>query len=100
MSSIRRLWVPALALAALAVTGCNKEPAALTCPTGVYCPAGARCATDQAICIFNSCGDHVREGEEACDDGNNLDGDGCSADCMSDETCGNGRTDAVKGEEC
>ena len=26
---------------------------------------------------------------EVCDDGNEEDGDGCSADCTSDETCGN-----------
>jgi cysteine-rich repeat protein len=37
---------------------------------------------------------------EACDDGNNLDGDGCSANCLSDETCGNGVVDLVRGEEC
>ncbi|MCA9515696.1 MAG: DUF4215 domain-containing protein, partial [Myxococcales bacterium] len=27
---------------------------------------------------------------EACDDGNNDDGDGCSADCLSEEKCGDG----------
>ncbi len=33
------------------------------------------------------------QGVEACDDGNTVDGDGCSADCLSDEelnTCGDG----------
>lgn len=28
------------------------------------------------------CGDELLNGEEACDDGNNVDGDGCSADCQ------------------
>jgi len=28
------------------------------------------------------------------------DGDGCSADCLSDETCGNGVIDSVTGEAC
>lgn len=36
------------------------------------------------------CGDEVVSGDEACDDGNTDGGDGCSADCASDETCGNG----------
>lgn len=35
------------------------------------------------------CGNGVVERGEACDDANRLDGDGCSADCASDETCGN-----------
>jgi len=30
---------------------------------------------------------------ERCDDGNTVDGDGCSADCKSDEACGNGIRD-------
>ena len=48
------------------------------------------------------CGDGVvdRSGEEVCDDGNNVDGDGCSADCLSDETCGNGVRDDAAGERC
>ena len=35
---------------------------------------------------------------EVCDDGNTASGDGCSADCKSEEKCGNGTVD--KGEEC
>ena len=37
---------------------------------------------------------------EACDDGNQEDGDGCSANCQSDETCGNGVVDRAAGERC
>ncbi len=37
---------------------------------------------------------------EACDDGNNAAGDGCSADCGSLEVCGNGIVDLVRGERC
>ncbi len=29
-----------------------------------------------------------------------MDGDGCSADCQSDETCGNGICDELAGETC
>lgn len=44
------------------------------------------------------CGNGRVEGEEVCDDGNNFPGDGCSADCRSDESCGNRITDP--GETC
>jgi cysteine-rich repeat protein len=27
------------------------------------------------------CGDGIKAGTEECDDGNNIDGDGCNADC-------------------
>ena len=46
------------------------------------------------------CGDGIRAGDEFCDDGNRNSGDGCNADCSSDETCGNGITDLATGEEC
>lgn len=54
-------------------------------------------------CIITACGDGVQDADpmlEACDDGNTLAGDGCSADCTSSETCGNGITDLAAGEEC
>src|SRR5690606_23525616 len=47
-----------------------------------------------------TCGDHVVDLGEACDDGNTLDGDGCSATCLSDESCGNGVVDVRFGEDC
>jgi cysteine-rich repeat protein len=37
---------------------------------------------------------------EVCDDGNTVSGDDCSADCTSDETCGNGIVDVAKSEQC
>lgn len=54
-------------------------------------------------CILAACGDGVVDADstiEACDDRNQLAGDGCSADCKSTETCGNGVTDLALGEEC
>ncbi|MCZ7685760.1 MAG: DUF4215 domain-containing protein [Sandaracinaceae bacterium] len=49
----------------------------------------------------SGCGDgFLDRTSEACDDGNTTDGDGCSADCSSDETCGNGIRDEVTGELC
>ena len=48
-----------------------------------------------------ACGNgELNRPEEVCDDGNNVDGDGCSADCLSDETCGNEVVDTAVGEVC
>ena len=43
------------------------------------------------------CGDHLRNGDEACDDGNAIDGDGCQRNCAL-PTCGDGVVDP--GEDC
>ncbi|OGJ68338.1 hypothetical protein A3B61_03300 [Candidatus Peribacteria bacterium RIFCSPLOWO2_01_FULL_53_10] len=42
---------------------------------------GAACRND---CSPPRCGDSVRDLQEYCDDGNTLDGDGCSAACQLD----------------
>jgi cysteine-rich repeat protein len=34
--------------------------------------------------VCNLCGDDALNGGEGCDDGNNVDGDGCAADCTSE----------------
>ena len=51
-------------------------------------------------CALPSCGDGVTDTGEACDDGNHVSGDGCRADCLSDESCGNGFIDLAADEEC
>ncbi len=66
----------------------------LTCPSGrLQCAAGSSCAgqcvttcpadTDAfgGVCYARVCGDGRRNSNEACDDGNLTDGDGCSASC-------------------
>ncbi len=50
--------------------------------------------------VIAVCGNGQLETGEACDDGNTTAGDGCSADCRSNETCGNGIVDAAAGEAC
>ncbi|HTR54721.1 MAG TPA: DUF4215 domain-containing protein [Kofleriaceae bacterium] len=86
-----------LAIAACALAGCANKPSALTCSTGIVCPSPLKCAAVQAVCIENDCGDgHVDVGEQ-CDDGNIMDGDGCSHSCQN-EVCGNGVIDP--GEQC
>jgi cysteine-rich repeat protein len=62
------------------------------------CPDGANSTTDNDC--DPACGNGVLEPGETCDDGNPLDGDGCSADCASDETCGNHVVDTAAGELC
>ncbi len=56
-------------------------------------------------CQFKRCGDRRLDarfdgGNEVCDVGDTVDGDGCSADCKSNETCGNNITDTAVGEQC
>jgi cysteine-rich repeat protein len=51
---------------------------------------------DEQICP--ECGDGVVEGSEECDDGNIIDGDGCSAYCKTELLCGNGSLDGI--EQC
>jgi cysteine-rich repeat protein len=103
------------------------EPALVACPDGVACPEGTVCGPSggcftpeqltscediadgepcdggfcvERVCVPVGCGNRARTPDEACDDGNSINGDGCSADCLSDETCGNGTTDLAAGEQC
>jgi cysteine-rich repeat protein len=45
------------------------------------------------------CGNGLIDLGEECDDGNAVDGDGCSSRCTI-EACGNGRVDRAHGEQC
>jgi len=45
------------------------------------------------------CGDGVQEGAEECDDGNNVDGDSCTAACVV-EFCGDDTVNDSGAEEC
>jgi cysteine-rich repeat protein len=105
------MWVmmrlAVFAALAAAVGGCLTSDAiectgadgvTVLCPAHASCVvvgSAAACQTPQAVC-----GDGIVEAGEVCDDGNTTSGDGCSADCQSDETCGNGIIDAIKGEVC
>ena len=68
---------------------------------------GDGCAVDTKVgvcangaCTFGGCGNSKLDPGEVCDDGNTAFGDGCSADCASLETCGNGVVDVALGEGC
>jgi len=107
--------------------GCIHTVNALPCDDKNPCTVGDACKNgacisgsgnlkcdDQDICTKDSCspgagcvfapltpccGNKQIEAGESCDDGNNAGGDGCSADCKSDETCGNAIFDPDT-EEC
>ena len=53
-----------------------------------------------SVCLAPGCGNNVVEANEQCDDGNRTSGDGCNAECTSNETCGNGVVDVTEGEAC
>ena len=85
---------------AIFVVGCANKPAAHECATGIVCPDPLQCAAAQPVCISNLCGNAIIDPGETCDDGNIIDGDGCSADCKSAEACGDGVVNTEAGEVC
>jgi cysteine-rich repeat protein len=116
-------------LVCLGIAACIHDPSIrcgeLACPAGLVCTAigcasedqlaacaglddGAVCMTPSfpvgsctsGVCEEVACGDGKLVGPEVCDDGNQRSNDGCSADCVSLEVCGNDYIDAVIGEQC
>ena len=57
---------------------------------------------EDQVCRAVGCGTGRRNpnSNEVCSDTNRDNGDGCNADCSSNETCGNGVIDQYKGEAC
>ncbi len=90
MSRIARLG--GLVVAALAIGACL-QAASVACEGGGVCPAGLKCghAGERAVCVAVTCGNGRLDPGEACDDGNNVSGDGCPADCSP--ACGDGIVD-------
>ena len=74
---------------------CAPGPVLISCNDGDDCTADS-CNPDTGCeheIVIPCCGNGLVDDDEACDDGNNDSGDGCSGDCMSDESCGNGILD-------
>ncbi|HWN66428.1 MAG TPA: DUF4215 domain-containing protein [Haliangium sp.] len=90
----------AAALTAM-IAGCVMDRAEpKICPSDLVCAPRWLCADEGQGCHPATCGDHYLDwaNGEVCDDGNTVSGDGCSATCLSRETCGDGKVDP--GEEC
>ena len=64
----------------------SDERTATTAPDGTACQAGICIG---GACRAPACGDGIRSGEEACDDGNLEDTDACRNDCQV-SVCGDG----------
>ncbi|MEE2789848.1 MAG: DUF4215 domain-containing protein [Myxococcota bacterium] len=61
---------------------CDPDARVPQCRVDAYCGA-----TNQgAVCVLVECGNGRREGNEACDDGNTVDGDGCTDECQLSPT--------------
>lgn len=88
-------------------TNCTSNPQNCSNPQLCENPADQNCtqppsdctnSTSSLNCTEASCGDGYIDPEEQCDDGNVLDGDGCSHTCQMESLCGNGIRDL--GETC
>ncbi|NVB38516.1 DUF4215 domain-containing protein [Pseudenhygromyxa sp. WMMC2535] len=55
--------------------GCDCDDSAGSCDAGLACVDG--------VCAETLCGDGEVQGEEECDDANEIDGDGCDSDCTA-----------------
>ena len=72
-------------LASDACINCEPDREPVGCSVA-DCPSG-NCVDGR--CLSQVCGNGIVEGEEECDDGNPVDGDGCSRQCTV-EGCGDG----------
>ena len=80
------------------VAACSGQQPYALCMTPTV-PTGACYDSDAGlVCLPSGCGNGLVDPQlgEVCDDGNDVIGDGCSYDCKSNETCGNGYLDPVK----
>ncbi|MFC1647552.1 DUF4215 domain-containing protein [Patescibacteria group bacterium] len=83
-------------------------PTPAVCGDGVTegteeCDGGTDCEADCTLIVTApECGNGIEEDGEDCDDGNIVDGDGCSATCVTEQPvtpeCGNGIEE--DGEDC
>ncbi|MBX7194274.1 MAG: DUF4215 domain-containing protein [Sandaracinaceae bacterium] len=70
------------------------------CTTSNVGDPGVWRLSPRGTAIMATCGNGFRETGETCDDGNTMEGDGCSAMCRTEvaPVCGDGTRD--RGEEC
>lgn len=79
-------------------------PEQLTACTGLLdrtpCSAADDGNCQGGVCLPAACANERLDLDEVCDDGNTAPGDGCGADCRSDEVCGDGKLEPIAGELC
>ena len=91
-------WLVVLAVVGCAAVGCSEEA-----PVVPRDDAGT-VSVDWVDEVFGddepvaACGDRVLDPMESCDDGNTIDGDGCTAECAWERRCGDGAREG--GEAC
>ncbi len=76
------------------VAACDGLPDAEACRAA----NGGAGTCESGVCHTGLCGNGVLDVGEACDDGNQISGDGCRGDCLKIEICGDGVLDV--GEAC
>src|SRR5258706_9378179 len=64
------------------ISGCASIDEGAACDA----PGGATGTCHDGVCLRDTCGNQLVDHGEVCDDGNTLAGDGCAADCRSNET--------------
>ena len=81
----------------------DKDVLTLTCTpqTASSCPTTTSTTTVSSTTTTTMavCGDGIKNGTEQCDDGNQVEDDGCDSNCTI-PACGNGILDASLGEAC
>lgn len=90
----------ATALAAVIAACVNDGPTTVHCLTNLECAPNWLCTETGDACYPATCGDGIHDlrSGELCDDGNAVDGDGCSGHCLYLDHCGDGRVEL--GESC
>ena len=78
---------------------CRGQPDGQSCAYTNFAKDRINGACSDGLCLPLNCGNSVVSPDELCDDGNNQSGDGCSADCLSHETCGNSIVDPAAREQ-
>jgi cysteine-rich repeat protein len=68
----------------------NIDPGETCDPAAPGAPANCRPAGDPFECTYCGDGEFQPGAGEECDDGNNIDGDGCDANCQNEGICGTG----------
>ena len=69
-----------------------------TSVSGTETSATSETDTESTGALNPVCGNGVQEGKEECDDGNDVEGDGCEPGCVNTPVCGNGMVEV--GEVC